>query len=318
MAKPKTLVIGSTKHEHVTSVSWDDAQTQNIVDFDVIVVNCRALTADFLAKRPWNFFIPIRRALVRLLDSEGSVIVVGSKLERGHTASGTATTDSYSWSPIVIGHREESGDTIEIVSGQSHIFPSYFARFTRWEYWYYVPESCLTLELSEFFGSPSKDRYAIAIEPIAVNRYGRALAGVLKTKIQKSKRSVEEDGDYFKLGGITLLPEIRDLEPREAVNLILEDLLELPQKVLPPEWTASISVPGVKAIEAEVLELRKTIDDVEGQIDNLEQEKAELEFYKQLLFASGTQLESVRPLPGGPGRQSDGSKVFSGRVRIGI
>ena len=285
MAKSKVLVIGSTRHEHVTSVSWGDTQSVNIVDFDVVVINCRPLTAEFLEGRPWNFFIATRKALVRLLDSGGQIIALASKWERALMDTGSSI-DTYSWSPIAFGQQEESGDTIEISSKYS--FPSYFARFTRWDYWFFVPQGCLTTELTDYFGSASKYAYEISIQSIAVNRYKRPLAGVIKTRIENRETKSGKD-----IGGILILPEIRDLDAREAVNLILIELLSQPQETLPPEWTEKISVPGILKIESEILDLKQSIERVNDQIVRLERTKASLEYFRQLLFASGTQLEKV-------------------------
>ena len=76
MGAPKTLVIGSLGHQHVKCVDWKDISTVNIVDFDLVIVNTRPLSLEFLKKCDHKFFDDIRTNLSRLLKSSGQIIAV--------------------------------------------------------------------------------------------------------------------------------------------------------------------------------------------------------------------------------------------------
>ncbi|HUN72031.1 MAG TPA: hypothetical protein VMU52_06945, partial [Steroidobacteraceae bacterium] len=89
------------------------------------------------------------------------------------------------------------------------------------------------------------------------------------------------------------LPHLPDVDSREAMNLLLEDLLDLPQVALPPEWAAELLVPRAPEIESQITAKRAEIDALNQQIVRLEKEKGDLVWCRKLLYESGTELERV-------------------------
>jgi hypothetical protein len=132
----KILVIGSTGHQHVTCVRWEEISSVNIVDFDLVVVNVRSFT-DRLARTDFG---KTRTALARLLSSDGRIVVLGEK-RRGIKTTKTNWSSNYCWSPINVGTMEEAGTTINPVTissfGKYNIssFGKYFAHFKKWNYY---------------------------------------------------------------------------------------------------------------------------------------------------------------------------------------
>ncbi len=265
----------------MTCVRWEDVESVNVVDFDVVVGNMRSLTDKILKTNNWR---TLRTQLSRLLVSDGRIIIIGDKSRRAETSKTTAVSN-YSWLPIGIGAHAEAGTTIEV---ENPAFPTYMNRFKRWDYYYFVSENSLTSELVEIFGPPNLITYTFNLDPYAVNRYARMLAGRVTLKL-----SNHTTGESRELGDLIALPHIEELEAREAVNLVLEDLLSLPQVALPPEWVASVVMPIVPEIEAAIAKKRAAISKIEIQISEGESQKRELEQFKRLLYATGSDLENI-------------------------
>jgi hypothetical protein len=162
------------------------------------------------------------------------------------------------------------------------------AHFKKWDYYYLIPQNSLTGELIEICGPPSRFTYSLNLHQYAANRYTRMLAGCCFFKVSHSMT-----GESLELGDLILLPHIGELEEREAVNLVLEDLLQLPQIVLPPEWVEGVAMPLVPDIEATIAKKRAAISALQTQIAEEEQRKRGLEEYKQLLYATSFDLENI-------------------------
>jgi hypothetical protein len=284
----KTLVIGSSGHGHVTCIEWSDVLNVNVLDYHQVVLNCRPLTGNWLSSVPWDYFKKLRTTFCRLLDSRGRLIALGTETRTGKASAAGSGQTTYSWCPFDIATEAEAGDTVTIQPGE---FDSYLSKLKTWKYWYRIPASCLTHELTDFFGSTADISYKIEEENIATNRYGKALAAALTIKTRD--RGAYE-GEWDAVGPpIVVLPDIPELETREALNLILEDLLGVPQISLPPAWASQVSLPGVAAHERKIGELYDVIRGLEGEIAGAELLKAELESYKKLLYATGPELEQV-------------------------
>jgi hypothetical protein len=284
MPTNKTLVVGSTGHQHVTAISWEQVGSVNIVDYDRVVLATRPLTSDFLKGQSIGFFEAIRKSLARLLASGGNVIALGEP----HIAcevSDYTTHTNYSWSPITVGVQIESGDSISINSAR---YAKYLKHFHRWDFFYFLPQGCLTSEITKVCGSTSHYTYERSVIPYAENRYNKMLAGAFTFTVHQKDKS-----DPRALGEIVLLPYIPDLDTREAINLVLEDELQLPQSELFPEWVASISMPLIPNIDAAILEKKNRIRALEDEVTFAENEKADIEKFKKLLFASGHELEDI-------------------------
>jgi hypothetical protein len=285
MAADKTLVIGSTGHAHVRCVEWRDALNVNIVDFARVLVNCRPLTSEFLNAFKSDFFEKLRIQFTRLLDSGGEIVALGIASQRAtKSLASRLPDDTYSWSPIDIVTVEEAGDSIEILETD---FASLLTKMQRWRYWYRLSQSCLTRELVAYYGGAAEMEFHIDTHPLATNRYKRPLAVMFTASVRSRK---VDHGD--KLGPLILLPDVPELDSREAVNLVLEDL-GFPQTTLPPEWAEGLIVPGVPKLTAEIAGRNATIEKLEEEILALESQKTELEWYRKLLYESGTELERV-------------------------
>ena len=280
----KTLVIGSTGHLHVTCVDWPDISKVNVVDFHLVIINVRSLTKQRMISIGKLAFDKLRKSLARLLASNGSIVAVGEQAEYVDINNYTQVSN-YAWSPVTIGTKSESGDTIDI---RVNSFPKYFSHFKAWDYYYFLPNSCLTHELVDVCGQMEHVEYQPLNQEIVVNRYGESLAVRYQFGI-KPRRS----GNGLTLGPITLLPAIHELAERDAINLVLEDLLELPQKELPPVWAEYIEIPELSKYRAEIERRRNAIRELTAEIEQLDGKVESVQEFLKLLYASGTDLENI-------------------------
>ena len=273
---PKVCVVGSTGHRHVRCATWEDIGTVNIVDFDAVVVVQRTLPESL-----WSFQSTkkIRLVLARLLASGGNIFVFGDhrlekKVPEGHSPT------NYSWSPIVVVTIAEAGDTVEI---REKRFPKLFSRLVSWDFYYSIPGYWKTMELAEVFNSYGSELRLLPFDLI-LNRYGQPLTMSL---------GLRREGVQKKYGTFTLLPCIRQLEQREAVNLLLEDLLGLPQDTLPAAWAEDVPMPRTPEIQADIDSKRARIAALEAEITERQKEKQEIEKFKKLLYGDGKELEEI-------------------------
>ncbi|MGH9961545.1 MAG: hypothetical protein ACREBC_31200, partial [Pyrinomonadaceae bacterium] len=97
----------------------------------------------------------------------------------------------------------------------------------------------------------------------------------------------------FSFGSLVILPLIPELDDRDAVNLLLEDILGLPQATLPPLWAEQLTVPGLNEVEAAIHERKQDIALATSEIENFQAQKRDLENYRKLVYATGVELEKM-------------------------
>ena len=77
---PKTLVIGSSGHQHATCVEWDQISAINVVDFDYVLISTISLTKEALAKIKAAALKGLschRADLAKILDMDNKSKLVG-------------------------------------------------------------------------------------------------------------------------------------------------------------------------------------------------------------------------------------------------
>jgi len=287
----KYLVIGSSGHQFVESIEWETDPLPNLVDYDVIIANVRSLTEDYLQNIPSDKIELIRKLLVRFLKSFGTLIILSDHYKRGTNKNRYPETyDNYSWCPIHIGIAKESGNIIE---EKVNPFPKYFSKFKRWEYYFYVPQSCLTIELTNQCGATYDYTYTYQIEPYLKNREQRTLAGSYHWWTEAEQTTGAHPKKEVELGPIVLLPLLKEFDSRESTNILLEDILGKPQVSLPPSWVDNVKIPPITDINTKIAHHAGTIKKHQEEIDKLDKQKKDLEYYKKLLYADGRELEDV-------------------------
>jgi hypothetical protein len=282
---PKTLVVGSSGHAHVTCVTWTELKSVNLKDFDAIVFNVASLDDKTIIRLPRRgYFDEVRRQLSLLMGSGGGVIALTPE-RRVIKQKEHDWRNNWEWCPFEIGTQPETGDTVEI---KRAVFGRYLAKLKRWTFYFFIPEAALTQELMDVFGATYHTKYKLPADAFVINRYGKMLAG------EVSLLSTVSDGHGFcRYGGITVLPLIAELEQKEAMNLILEDLIGKPQQSLPPDWVDQIPMPFVNAIKAEIAQKNVAIDSLQQEIAARAQKLAAIEKWKKLVYTTGRELEQI-------------------------
>jgi hypothetical protein len=245
---PKTLVVGSTGHAHVMCVAWTELMSVNLRDFDAIVFDVTSLDDKTISRLPrYGFFNEVRKQLSLLMGTGGRIIALTP--ERRVVKQKNDWRTNWEWCPFEIGTQPEAGDTVEI---KRAVFGRYLSKLKRWTFYFFIPEGALTHELTDVFGSPHDTKYELPADAFVINRYGKMLAGEVSLLVAPS------DGHNCKYGSITVLPLIAELEQKEALNLILEELIGKPQEI---------------AARAQKL--------------------AEIEKWKKLVYTTGRELEQI-------------------------
>ncbi len=286
----KYLVIGSTGHRFVGCIDWETDPLPNIIDHDVIIANMQAITETLLKKLSYQGISSFRELIIRFLESSGMLIVLTDNLKYGtNENSYPKRYSNYSWLPINIGICQEEGDTIEEVENP---FPKYFSKFRSWEYFLYTPQKHLTYEIKQWFGNPYYVDYSCVEKPYLQNREKQTLAGAYHWSIIPTSKG-KRDYTTTELGPIIFLPLLKGIDYREAINLLLEDLIGKSQITLPPSWADKVSMPLLAGIQKKIDKHSGKIEKISEEISELEKQKSELEYYKKLLYADGSELEDV-------------------------
>lgn len=301
MSKKKYLVIGSSGHQFVDCIEWDVDPLPNIIDYDIIIANTRSITDELLKKiSSKNQIETFRKLLTRFLISNGQLIIL-SDFRRNVKRPNKYPDylNNYSWCPIDIGTQIESGTTIEIIENK---FPNYFSKFNKWEYYLFMPKSCLSNEFTRLIGNTHDTKYKFPEYIFIKNRYGKMLSGSLACEVYYKKTEHPLYGssiDYFDttpdrmLGEIVLLPLLPDINDKSAVSILLEDLLGKPQVPLPLDWVKKVDMPLIKEIDRRVENLLEKIRNIDTKIKRITEKKEQIESYKKLLYSDGSDLEDI-------------------------
>ena len=295
----KCLIIGSTGYTGIDSVEWDVDDLPNIVDYDVIIVDVRALDEKMLSTVSNKRLETLRVQLTRLLHSNGRIIIVTDfKKIHKRPQQYPESADNYDWCPVEIGISNESGESIAI---KEQRFPGYIKHLNSWPYYFFIPRSCLSRQLTDFLGPTHDTKYSLPLSSFVENRYQKTIAGSVNIEVTRKQRKSSGYNSYdhypdtpdIVTGEIVLLPLIEKLDHKEAVRLVLEDLIGISMDYEPPSWVDPIVVPHTKEIEDEIKEKENEIDEISGAIGKLENKLESLNSYRRLLYSSGFDLEEI-------------------------
>ena len=201
---------------------------------------------------------------------------------------------------MAIGVKHESGTSIKIIEDR---FPRYFSKFNKWDYYFFVPQACLHREFTDIIGHKNNTKYDFPRKELITNRYGKMLSGTVsfmvfyKQKIPGRYTSRTEtrfpDTPDRIFGEIVFLPLLEELDSKNAINLLLEDLIGKTQVTLPPEWISKVKMPFIQEVDSNLEDLLKEIEAIEGKIKDIKAKKEEIESYKKLIYSDGTDLEAI-------------------------
>ncbi|WP_109483278.1 hypothetical protein [Paraburkholderia sp. C35] len=277
MKQIKTLVVGSLRHDHVTSVTWANLQAVNVLDYHIVVLFLPSLDEAAINSIGGEALFQMQRIFAQFLASNGEIYVLGAPPLAGESHG------QWLWCPVPLISLAQRGDTVEIHSAE---FKNLLARLKAWDCVYRVHPHQIAQSLSMVLSqgmAPIQFEY----EPYAQNRAG----GVLAAKF--TYFSETHGGRHEWPGSITVLPHFPTEEPRSIVSTALVDILGKPQSEGAPDWLSSIPMSSVIPINRRIAELLQEIAELESQVEQQLSEKARVERYKRLLYVSSFELEDL-------------------------
>jgi hypothetical protein len=289
----------------------------NIADYDVVILETSSLASILdtaskendskLLQQINDKLINIKYMLMSVLDSEGRIYVICSPEVRiFYGKAQREFINNYAWSPFPIYLRQESGVTIYSIKKS---FEKYFQYVKSWTFCFEnldYKQSNLDVLIQFHHG-----QYYIEplIEIIAENRYKKPISMRMSYNLHKPIDNIDiyqslvktghvDDRKFhskveLSSGTITLLPPPTEINPEEAINLILEDLYGIRQKTYAPQEIAEIFMPGESKLNQSTKERNNKIDGLKNEISEIEKTKSELTKFKALLYETDTFLEDI-------------------------
>lgn len=278
MKEMKTLVVGSLRYEHVTSILWAKLASVNILDFDIILLFLPSLDIATVHAIGTGELFKLQRTFAQYLASDGELIVLGAP------PFPDDSNDQWLWCPVPLVSLAQKGDTVEIRGDK---FPNILSRLKSWDCVYQIhphnPGQILAMVLSNGLAN-----LTFECTPYAQNRAG----GVLAARYTYFT-SIRRDERHDWPGSVTVLPHFPSDEPHSVVATTLVDILGKPQSEGAPEWLSSIPMPSVTPIDLRVAELRQEISNLENEVKQQLEEKVRLESFKRLLYISSFEFEDL-------------------------
>jgi hypothetical protein len=295
----RTLIIGCTAFSGLDSVAWADQVLPNIPDYDLVLVSVPHMSEDFLTTMDEEFLGGMRKKLVRFLHSGGKVVALVSP--RNYVKRSGKYPEYVSnggWSPLTYETPLEDGRSI-VWKSKKHV--SYLEKMKTWTFYLRIPQTCLTRELTDYFGSPDTTKYRVPFDKYLENRYSRALAGECRVEITQARERSSEwnswkeypDSPDVTTGRIVLLPLIDGVSAEEALADILREEIAYSATSPEPDWTRDIDMPFVADLKDEVTKAEIAIADQKQKIDQINARISDICSFRRLLYATGTELESI-------------------------
>ena len=184
---PERLVlIGCKSFAGIDAVAWTHRVVPNIPDYDVAIVSVPHVTQGFLQELDSDFFDSMRKALVQFLHSGGKIVILLSPImhvkREGKYPEWISSLD---WCPLSFATPEEAGQSIV---RKSNRYEAYLQKMSKWSFYITVPDSCLSRELTNFYGSTHDTDYRVPLHSYIENRYSRVLAGQWLIEVRKQRR----------------------------------------------------------------------------------------------------------------------------------
>jgi len=296
----RLLLIGCKNFASIDSVAWSDQIVPNIPDYDLVIVSVPHMPEGFLQELDSDFFDRIRKALVQFLHSGGKLVIFLSPI-LGVRREGRYPEwiSSIGWCPLTFSTPEEAGQSIV---RKLNKYDQYLQKMHKWSFHITVPKSCLSNELTNFYGATHETRYRIPTDSYLENRYSRVLAGEFRIEVKKERKRGDNWGNInteypnepdYVTGDIVILPLIDGMTPEDALLDILKEEVGYSLKSPAPDWAQEIDMPFVPDLEDQIARTQTTIEKKQKNIAQLVEKIDKLTAFRRLLYSSGSELEDV-------------------------
>jgi len=284
--QPKILVIGSKDHNRADCVDWLQP-FPNIEEYDSIIIDMQSLTQRIYDKIQTTVHA-IKESINTVLNTNREVFCIMDKLI---TPSPTRSppgapvfkpirvgyvSTNYDWLPIGIDVScQKTGSSIIMYDTR---FAKYLELIDRWNFEIdFSPRTAI-----EFVAT-----FSYSIQPIAMNKSQKTIAGSVKRTSLDGKVLMGHEK-----GAIHLLPPPTKVANSQAIELILDLIIGGETKIVQP-WRKDVDVPEERELEKQIESKVKGIKGIQRGISQLRSEIQEWDSYRDLLTATGDDLENI-------------------------
>jgi hypothetical protein len=284
----KILVIGAKGHKKAHCVDWMEP-FPNIEEYDSVVIDLQSLGQEAFDKIYAKIQFEMKKEIMTLFDTgrEAFCIInrqmIPSRLPGQVVSPVPYPPTNYAWLPTIVTVNEEKrGTSITIIEKR---FEKYLAKVEEWGfildlYEERPIEKAIKVAATEFYGllGTMVKTLSFRFLPIAENKSRKNIAGTLM--YQGTRKG----------GAIHLLPPTTKCNGYEAVEILLDLICGQPMRTY-PSWREQIDVPGMKDILVQIRDKLDETKKIQESIEPLQRRIDELDAYRDLLSASGKDLE---------------------------
>jgi hypothetical protein len=312
----KVLILGASGYERakdgvrVDCVPWVRLQTiSNLRDYDTVIFDLLSLKTP--AEREsvdWTHFYEIAsfRKAIDVPFHGGSIVTIGDPRFAVHytsrervngrgPAGGTERRHPFLiWSGLDFTWDSTPGDTIVISNDYGHrAFVRYLRTLRTWTYALRrceINESELETRFNLKALSKTYREIEIQKDILCKNRYAHALAFEIRFGISESDGYQGSRVSAF--GPLIFLPETT-LSTDEAIQMVLQDICNIPTELPEPKWLEAFSAPGQAEIDTQIVEIQADIREGTTRLQKLQNTRTDVRQCLKLLYEREYALEPV-------------------------
>ena len=287
MPEHRPLVIGSKNHFRAECFDWLQP-FPNIEEYDALIINMQSLNQENYDKiidkikelsGSISTIIGTNREIFciinKIMHPSPPPMRPGEVFAKGIVNLNYVLPSNYDWLPAnIFLDNKKNGDYIEVVQGK---FENYFKIIKTWKY-----EIDFALN-----PVPQLSKFLNCLEPIAVNKSEKMIAGSLR-QISDRKKLLEGD----KIGMIHLLPPPEESDLFQAIEIIIDIIAGPEGKVIVP-WRDQIEVPNERTLKEMVNNKLSEIEEIQKEISQIQKQIKVRDSYRDLLTQTGDRLENI-------------------------
>lgn len=296
----KLLLIGATGYDRnkdglrLDCVGWDKlCEIANVRDYDVLVLNLLSIATEAARKKvDWAKFSELLDfpSATDILTHSGTIVVLGDPRFEIPKPKGTELTPFTEWTGANFHWDSQPGDTVKVNDSWDYREFNEYGKYLR--KWNYSLGRCSQnrVVFEEQWDSHVFERKgwsaSVQILTACSNRYGHALAFCVRHRI----------GDEYHVripyGLIYFLPEI-SLDEDETLLIVLRDFCDAASQLPEPEWVSGFNVPGQKAIDERIAQIKATLAEQQAALEKVTVERVKARTCLKLLYEREYALEPV-------------------------
>lgn len=277
------LVIGSKEHKRATSVNWLEP-FPNIEDFDSLIINMQSLSQEQYVEI-YEKIVQMKEQISSIINSDREIFCIISEpifhptfisiVQPSNTLYQPHIPNNYDWVPVPIKLIKRK----EAISKQllNQRFQDYFNLVGEWNF-----EIEIDFEDQKAF----LPIWIYNISPIAINKSRKTIAGTIDFT------GILRQGLKGKKGAIHFLPLATKCSVHQSIEILLDIISGKAEKYCPP-WRNNIEIPNINNFESDIQLKIKEIENIQKEIFLLRKECQKLDTYRDLLCATGDDLEFI-------------------------